>query len=203
MVSSVSGQSRSDFENFTAENIRGQKIPLSAASSMSNGKAPIRTPGVMRTSDLLLRNGQSLLPHEKAFSIQIGSRLFKLSGASINSDGKLVLLGTISCLSLKSLERPRISQIISKSSCDSLRAATDQQRRCSSTEIRIRSPIYAGIYKVHQSNGHTPDVSLMALQDTTSFQETTLTMLDYTPTHSFIAFNASYPSSSTLKSSSR
>lgn len=28
------------------------------------------------------------LPHEKVFSIQIGSELFKLSGASISSDGQ-------------------------------------------------------------------------------------------------------------------
>jgi hypothetical protein len=29
-----------------------------------------------------------ILPHERVFPIQIGSELFKLSGASISSDGK-------------------------------------------------------------------------------------------------------------------
>ena len=87
VVSSASVPSRSEFENFTVENVGGKKATRSDASSMSNGKGRIKTPGVMRTSDLLLRNGQSILPHEKAFSIQIGWRLFRLSGASINSDG--------------------------------------------------------------------------------------------------------------------
>ena len=89
MVSSLSGPSRSEFESFTTENVGSKRVTVSSASSDSNGKAPIRTPGVMRKGDLLLRNGKSILPHEKAFSIQIGWRLFRLSGASINSDGKL------------------------------------------------------------------------------------------------------------------
>ena len=90
ITSSVSGPSRSELENFTAENVGRRKIIPSGASSLSNGKHPMRTPGVMRAGDLLMRNGQALLPHEKAFAIQIGWRLFRLSGASINSDGKLV-----------------------------------------------------------------------------------------------------------------
>ena len=93
IVSSGSGPSRSEFENFAAENMGKRRITTSDASSISNGKASIRTPGVMRTGDLLMRNGQSILPHEKAFSIQIGWRLFRLSGASINSDGKLIFSG--------------------------------------------------------------------------------------------------------------
>ena len=117
LVSSLSGLSRSEFENFTAENVGRRKVTPSAASSISNGIPQMKTPGVMRTSDLLLRNGQSILPHEKAFSIQIGWRLFRISGASINSDGKLVFSG-IGQLSLKSLERPRISQFTSRNSCD-------------------------------------------------------------------------------------
>ena len=99
IVSSVSAPSRSELENFTAENVGGKKIPRSSASSMSNGKTPSRTPGVMRTGDLLMRNGQSILPHEKAFSIQIGWRLFRLSGASINSDGRLIFSGAVRCCS--------------------------------------------------------------------------------------------------------
>ena len=94
LVSSVSGQSRSEFENFAAENVGGKQ----ASSTPSNtfGKVPVKTPGVLRTTDAaLMRNGQSILPAEKAFSIQIGWRLFRLSGASIMSDGKLDLLHTL------------------------------------------------------------------------------------------------------------
>ena len=99
IVSSASAPSRSEFENFTAENGAGRKIARSSASSLSNGKASNRTPGVMRTGDLLMRNGPSILPHEKAFSIQIGWRLFRLSGASINSDGRFVFSGAARCCS--------------------------------------------------------------------------------------------------------
>ena len=87
LVSSVSGQSRSEFENFAAENVGGKQ----ASNPFSNalGKGSIKTPGVLRTGEAaLMRNGQSMLPVEKAFSIQIGWRLFRLSGASIMSDGK-------------------------------------------------------------------------------------------------------------------
>ena len=92
ITSSLSALSRSDLENFTPENVGRRKITPSGASSLSNGKLPLKTPGVMRSSDLLMRNGQSILPHEKAFSIQIGWKLFRLSGASINSDGESYLL---------------------------------------------------------------------------------------------------------------
>ena len=91
IASSLSGPSRSELENFTAENVGRRKPTPSAASSLSNGKPAYKTPGVMRAGDLLMRNGQSILPHEKAFSIQIGWRLFRLSGASINSDGDFLL----------------------------------------------------------------------------------------------------------------
>ena len=66
IVSSASAPSRSEFDNFTAENGAGKKIARSSASSLSNGKASNRTPGVMRTGDLLMRNGPYILPHEKA-----------------------------------------------------------------------------------------------------------------------------------------
>ena len=89
LLSSVSGHTRSEFDNFAAENVGGRQAP--GFSPNPNGKAPTKTPGVLRTGDtLLMRNGQSALPAEKAFSIQIGWRLFRLSGASIMSDGKLV-----------------------------------------------------------------------------------------------------------------
>lgn len=46
-------------------------------------------PGVLRLGQRSAsQNGQRSLPDEKGFSIQIGSKLFKLSGASIMSDGR-------------------------------------------------------------------------------------------------------------------
>lgn len=97
VVSSGSGPSRSEFDNFTPENLGGRKITLSGASSISNGKVFTKTPGVLRKGDLLMRSAQSILPHEKAFSIQIGWRLFRLSGASINSDCEFVSPRAVRC----------------------------------------------------------------------------------------------------------
>ena len=89
IVSSVSGKSRSELDSFTSDVVKGKQA--AGASSAANGQGPIKTPGVLRTGDaLLLRNGQNVLPPEKAFAIQIGWRLFRLSGASIMSDGMLV-----------------------------------------------------------------------------------------------------------------
>ena len=87
LLSSASGQSRSEFDTFATENVGGKQDPNTTPSQ--NAKATVRTPGVLRAGDALLRNGQNILPAEKAFSIQIGWRLFRLSGASIMSDGKL------------------------------------------------------------------------------------------------------------------
>lgn len=85
LLSNASRQSRSELENFTSESVTRKQTP-----SSSNGKGPIKTPGVLRTRDAaLLRNGQPTLPAEKSFAIQVGWRLFRLSGASIISDGKL------------------------------------------------------------------------------------------------------------------
>lgn len=87
LVPSLSGAA-SDFENFTSEAVSG-KQPAGTSSAANEQRAPIRTPGVLRTTDAaLLRNGQTTLPAEKAFAIQIGWRLYRLSGASIMSDGK-------------------------------------------------------------------------------------------------------------------
>ena len=91
LVSSVSGNSRSEFDNFASETVPGKQ---SGPPSITNGKGSLKIPGVLRTGDAaLMRNGQSALPAEKAFAIQIGWRLFRLSGASIASDGE-----TSSCL---------------------------------------------------------------------------------------------------------
>lgn len=46
-------------------------------------------PGILRLGPRSAsQNGQRSLPDEKGFSVQIGSELFKLSGASIMSDGR-------------------------------------------------------------------------------------------------------------------
>ncbi|KAL2038898.1 hypothetical protein N7G274_008420 [Stereocaulon virgatum] len=85
LVSSVSGQSRSELDNFAAEQSGGKQASNPLAHPLGNG--PTKTPGVLRTGEAaLMRNGQAVLPMEKAFSIQIGWRLFRLSGASIMSD---------------------------------------------------------------------------------------------------------------------
>ena len=93
----VSSGSRSEFDNFTPENLGGRKTVPSGASSISNGKTFTITPGVLRKGDALMRSAQSILPHEKGFSIQIGWRMFRLSGASINSDCKLVFSKAVRC----------------------------------------------------------------------------------------------------------
>lgn len=86
LVPSASGQSQSDLENFATDAVAVKAF--SRASSTTNGKGPIKTPGVLRTGDAaLMRNGQRTLPAERPFTIQIGWRLFRLSGASIMSDG--------------------------------------------------------------------------------------------------------------------
>ena len=98
LVSSASGQSRSEFEAFASAepHVAATQAVPSRSPSMQNGsapslKAPSRTPTVLKspTGDgVLSRNGPSSnLPAGKAFSIQIGWRLFRLSGASIMSDG--------------------------------------------------------------------------------------------------------------------
>lgn len=86
LLSNGSIPSRSEFENNTAsECVTRKHTPAS-----STGKGPVKAPGVLRTGDAaLLRDGHSTLPAEKAFAIQIGWKLFRLSGASIMSDGKL------------------------------------------------------------------------------------------------------------------
>lgn len=47
-----------------------------------------------------------ILPHEKVFPIQIGSELFRLSGASISSDGQYILL---LCVDLRSNEKLQLA----------------------------------------------------------------------------------------------
>ncbi len=56
LVSSISGPPRSDFENSAADSLTPREA--SYTSSVTNGKWPIKTPGVLRTGDAaLMRNG--------------------------------------------------------------------------------------------------------------------------------------------------
>ena len=73
----------------------GGKAPAGTASTLPPGQnSPQSTdpPGILRDPAV----GQArkyntdipnILPHERVFPIQIGSQLFRLSGASISSDG--------------------------------------------------------------------------------------------------------------------
>ena len=92
-ISGSISDSASLFENFTNETVAPVSRKETAASSTSskNGyKAPARIPGVLRSGDAeIYRNGEVVLPQDKPFSIQVGWRLFKLSGASLMSDGWL------------------------------------------------------------------------------------------------------------------
>ena len=128
LVSSTSAQSRSEFEAFASaepqvaakQQLQQQQQTSSRSPSAQtqNGttipsiKVPTRAPGVIRTGET--RNGQGSLPPEKAFSIQIGWRLFRLSGASIMSDGDYSLLMPLQ-QPLTSLEPPHISPLTSRS----------------------------------------------------------------------------------------
>ena len=116
LVSSVSGHSRTELDTFTGEMVTGSE-PLRSASINNGSQAPFKTPGILRTMDKsLARNGLPLLPPEKAFSIQIGWRLFRLSGASITSDGEYRLRQTllIPNLWLISPEHPHTFRITSR-----------------------------------------------------------------------------------------
>lgn len=88
LVSSTSGQSRSELDNYTGEAIAGNESTHSV--SAGNGiQVPFKIPAILRAAEKSReRSGQQSLPPEKAFSIQIGWRPFRLSGASIISDGK-------------------------------------------------------------------------------------------------------------------
>lgn len=85
VVSSASGQSRGE-NPFPRSDVQDEEVSSTTARSENKGAG--RTPGVLRTrTGLESDDGQYALPHAKGFSIQIGSDVFKISGASIMSDG--------------------------------------------------------------------------------------------------------------------
>jgi hypothetical protein len=63
----------------------------------------------------------SILPSEKVFPIQIGSELFRLSGASISSDGQFIHLRLLRCCKLRILEHPHISLSFLKIKCGKMK----------------------------------------------------------------------------------
>lgn len=83
-VSSTSGHSQT--EPFSPEVIDDE---MSNISKRPENRAPPRVPGILRIRQGEdAPSGQQTLPPAKGFSIQIGSENFKLSGASIMSDGQ-------------------------------------------------------------------------------------------------------------------
>lgn len=82
-VSSISGHSRGENETFSSD-ILDDELASSASRRFEN-RGTGKTPGVLRTRQA---DDANTLPHAKGFSIQIGSENFKLSGASIMSDGQ-------------------------------------------------------------------------------------------------------------------
>lgn len=58
---------------------------------VSKEKVSTEPPGILRDPSVAARKWNTeipnVLPHERVFPIQIGSELFRLSGASISSDG--------------------------------------------------------------------------------------------------------------------
>lgn len=83
-VSSISGHSQT--EPFSPEVIDDD---MSNISKRPENRAPPRVPGILRVRQGEdAQSGQQSLPPAKGFSIQIGSENFKLSGASIMSDGQ-------------------------------------------------------------------------------------------------------------------
>ena len=75
------------------------KAPSGTASTLPPGqeeKQSTEPPGILRDPAVTQARKYNtdipnILPHERVFPIQIGSELFRLSGASISSDGQYFL----------------------------------------------------------------------------------------------------------------
>lgn len=89
LVSSTSGLSSGEIELPKYEVANGDN---SRRSLNQENRGAGRTPGVLRSvQGDVTQNDQFTLPPGKGFPIQIGSELFRLSGASIMSDGQYLL----------------------------------------------------------------------------------------------------------------
>lgn len=73
-----------------------------------DGASTSDPPGILRENGPRKWNTDipNILPHERVFPIQIGSELFRLSGASISSDGMYRLFGREGRERLTNLEHP-------------------------------------------------------------------------------------------------
>ena len=79
--------------------VRGEKAQrsMSREDSSSATISLDQTPGILRDPPVQQPRKwntdiPNILPHERVFPIQIGSELFRLSGASISSDGMYFLV---------------------------------------------------------------------------------------------------------------
>jgi hypothetical protein len=75
--------------NGGASSSKGMQGGIFAREDGSNSQEP---PGILREESVTKARKwntdiPTILPHERVFPIQIGSELFRLSGASISSDG--------------------------------------------------------------------------------------------------------------------
>ena len=136
VVSSASGHSRSDNAFHKSDTLDDEFA--SNTSRRSENKGAGKTPGVLRTRHgEEIPNGQHILPHTKGFSIQIGSEVFKLSGASIMSDGQHIPMqwSFLVSILLRILEHPLTSQSFSKNKCNMMMVPV-VLKHCLSIEIR-------------------------------------------------------------------
>ncbi len=117
LVSSTSGFSRGDI-GLPKFEVADEETSRQSLTQENRGAG--RTPGVLRTEQGNdATNGQFALPPGKGFPIQIGSELFRLSGASIMSDGQYYLQRTMEeRFMLRVLEHPHTSQDFSRNSFD-------------------------------------------------------------------------------------
>ena len=81
----------------------GEKAQAGTASILppgTEGKTSTEPPGILRDPAVAQARKYNtdiptILPHERVFPIQIGSELYRLSGASISSDGQSDLVSHV------------------------------------------------------------------------------------------------------------
>lgn len=140
LPSASSDQPQMDFNAFTPEAIavashtatgkrkRGSENTTSSTPIGNNRRNHTPTvPGVLRSGEMAFnKTTRGSLPAEKAFSVQIGWKLFRLSGASLMSDCESGLRRVVGMQSARShllmlLERRHISPPISKTRFETMK----------------------------------------------------------------------------------
>jgi hypothetical protein len=105
-----------------------------------------------------------ILPHERVFPIQIGSELFRLSGASISSDGKHLIhpnhqqyemKASMVCIEIQA-DRPRAPSYFSQFFQCQLKEAEDQDRDTNAIRTLYidRDPVTFGDISLHLQGYH-------------------------------------------------